>query len=1018
MRPIRAPTVHQRGTPQMRYRPLEEIAGRIERKRVPFSDLMPWRIRRILLVSSLYDSFTFQEDGNLGEMLFTEYQELNLSSAPTIIRVSTAEEALEQIEDADPDLIITMPRVGETDVFEFGRRMRRIAPDLPVVLLAYDTRELALLKAREDSDAVDRIFVWLGDARVFLAIIKWAEDLMNFKHDAELAGVKAIILIENSVRFYSAYLPMLYSEVMEQTQTLMSEGVNRMQQLMRMRARPKILLATTFEEGRELYRSARDHLVGIIVDAHFPKSGKSLPTAGLEFAKMVKADDPNIPILIQSTDPEIAREAEAIGGVFCHKTSPTLLHDVRRYMREHLGFGDFIFKMPDGTEVMRASDLRGLIEGLEMVPEDSLVFHATRNDFSTWLMARTEFDLAKALRPRTTDEFASPGELREYLLGVIRGYRSESRAGLVEEFSSATFEPETSFTKIGTGSLGGKGRGLAFVNSLLNAYEIEDRIPRVHIVVPPTAVVATGVFDAFMEGSGLTKLALEESDDVKIRAAFLAARLPKETRAELRAFLERVRYPIAVRSSSLFEDSSFQPFAGIYRTYMLPNLHPDLDVRLEELCRAIRLVYASTYSADSKSYIESTTNRLEEEKMAVVVQQIAGRRYGDYIYPNAAGVARSYDFYPMKDADPEDGVASVALGLGRTVAEGGRIVRFSPAHPNRLYQFVSTADFLKNSQKYFYALDLRQPAPVRAPTDPEDGNLALLGIEVAEEHGTLAPVGSVYVPEKDRVYEGIGRSGVPLVTMAGFLSGDSFPLPETLRFLLEVGKAGFTCHVEMEFAVNLDPGGDGRHEFAFLQIRPLVFGAVAEDVDLDGIDPRGAIVVTGSALGHGRIEGIRDVVYVRLDTFDRGRTVQVAGEIGSLNRKLKKERRPYLLIGPGRWGSADQWLGIPVKWAQISNARCIVEAPLQDIRVDPSQGTHFFQNITSFGIGYFTLPPDDPSMLLDQKWLDAQPAAHETTFVRHLRFDTPLEIVVDSKTGVGVILKPGVSIAEAIAREE
>ncbi|MFH1688706.1 MAG: PEP/pyruvate-binding domain-containing protein [Candidatus Eisenbacteria bacterium] len=994
----------------MRYRALEEIAGKIERKHIPFSDLMPWRVRRILLVSSLYDSFTFQEDGNLGEMLFSEYQELNLSSVPTITRVSTAEEAVRELADTKPDLVITMPRVGEMDVFEFGRQCREMAPELPVVLLAYDTRELAILKERLERKAIDRFFVWLGDARVFLAIIKWAEDLMNAGHDAEIAGVKQILLIEDSIRFYSAYLPMLYGEIMLQTQTLMAEGVNRMQQLMRMRARPKVLLAGSYEEAEQLFRASGEHLLGVISDARFPRAGKSDSSAGLEFARMVKQQDAGTPVLIQSTDEGIAKKAEELGAAFCRKTSPRLLHDVRGFIRKHLGFGDFVFRDEGGAEVARADDLRSLVDALKTVPEESLLFHANRNDFSTWLMARTESDLAKALKPRKTDEFTSPSAMRDYLLSAVRTYRSRSRAGLVEEFSSATFEPETTFSRIGSGSLGGKGRGLAFVNSLLNAYEIEDRIDGVHIHVPSSAVVATGVFDQFMDESGLTSFALDEEDDGKIREAFLAAEFPGETRDELSSFLSRVEYPLAVRSSSLFEDSSFQPFAGVYQTYMIPNSNADLDVRLNELCRAIRLVYASTYSADSKAYIESTPSRLEEERMGVIIQQMAGRRHGDYVYPNLAGVARSYDFYPVKGMKAEDGISSVALGLGRMVVEGGRVVRFSPAHPNKLFQFSSTKDYLNNAQREFYALDMTCDAPVWSATDRVDANLALLGLDVAEEHGTLDRVASVYSAENDRIYEGTGRPGPRLVTMAGVLDGYSFPLAETLRLLLEVGKAGFTSQTEMEFAVNFADRPGEPHEFAFLQIRPMVFGGGFEDVDLGGIEPRGAVVLSDGALGHGHIDDIRDIVYVRQDTFDRSRSVDIAAEIGTLNDRLTKAGRPYLLIGPGRWGSADPWLGIPVRWTQISRARCIVETELPDIKVEPSQGTHFFQNITSFGVGYFTVSGSGPGAFIDTAWLDAQPAESETAHVRHLSFDDPLEAAANSRTGHGVVLKPGVRL--------
>ncbi len=983
------------------FRRLEEVVSRAEQRRVPFSALMPWRVRSILLVSSLYDSFTFEEDGNLSEMLFSEYLELNLRYAPVIERVSTAQEAIATIRRHRPDLIITMPRVGEMDVAEFGREIESIAPDVPLVLLAYDTRELALLKAREDLPTVERFFVWQGDVRLFLAIIKWAEDRMNAAHDAETAGVKSILLVEDSVRFYSAYLPLLYTEIVEQTQGLMAEGVNRMQKLLRMRARPKILLATSYEEGREVLKQYRDHVLGVIVDARFPKGGRVDSAAGADFVRLVQGQDPGIPVLMQSTEGAQEATAQSLGVTFINKTSPLLLHKVRDFLRAHLGFGEFVFRRPDGAVIATAQDLRELVEQLKTVPDEALLHHASRNDFSTWLMARTEFDLAKALRPVKATAFPTARDLRKFLMAALNVYRGRSRAGLVAEFSSETFEPESGFTRIGPGSLGGKGRGLAFVHSLLNAYEIERAIRGVRIFVPPTAVLATGIFDRFMERSGLTPMVLGPASDEEIRRAFLEAELPQGAIGALRAFLNRVDYPLAVRSSSLLEDSSHQPFAGIYQTYMLPNNDPDPDVRLEELCRAIRLVYASTYYADSKSYIESTPNRLEEEKMAVVIQQVVGRRHGEQVYPDIAGVTRSYDYYPMPQMVSEDGVASVALGLGRTVVEGERCLRFNPAHPQKLYQFSSTRDYLANSQRAFYALDLSGTAEASV-----EGHLVQLDLDRARTDGTLSAVGSVYSPENDTVYEGIHRPGTALVSMAGVLNGTYFPLPETLNFLMEVGKAGLSCHVEIEFAVNLHLPKEGPHELAFLQIRPLVFGSEGQALDLGVIDRERAICLSSSALGHGRIESIRDIVYVRQETFDRGKSTQIASEVGALNGKLRNERRPYLLIGPGRWGSADPWLGIPVTWAQISGARCIVECGLDDIQVTPSQGTHFFQNITSFGIGYFTVAAGDRSAYLDHDWLDAQDAADVTESVRHLRFARDLEVVVDGRTRAGAILRP------------
>lgn len=988
------------------YGDLGEITGRLEKKRVSFASLMPNRVRTILLVSSLYDAFTFQEDGNLTEMLFSEYLELNLSYAPVLTRVSTGREAIESVHRETPDLVISMLRVGEMDVLEFGRAIKDIA-GIPLVLLAYDTRELVLLEEREDISCVDGVFVWQGDVRIFLAIIKHIEDQLNAWHDAEAAGVKSIILVEDSIRFYSAYLPLLYTEIMEQTQDLMAEGANRMQRLMRMRARSKILLASNYETGVDLYDKYRRHVLGIIVDAHFPRGGESDPQAGAAFIKKVRESDEDVPILMQSTRLENKEVAASLGTAFLHKSSPKLLHEVRDFLRSQLGFGDFVFRRPDGSIEARAQDLREMVETVRDVSDESLLYHASRNDFSMWLMARTEFDLAKALRPRKAAEFPSAAHLRAYLLAALEAYRDQSRAGLVEDFSGERFDPESGFSKIGPGSLGGKGRGLAFINSLLNSYDIENQIEGVTIFVPPTAVVATGVFDQFMEESGLTSFVLEDREDEEIRKSFLAVRLPAEAEAALRDFLKRAKYPLAVRSSSLLEDSSYQPFAGIFDTYMLPNNHEDPEVRFDELSRAIRLIYASTYYKDSKAYIDATPNRLEEEKMAVLIQQVVGRRHGDYVYPDIAGVARSYDYYPIKGAKPEGGVASVALGLGRTVVDGGRCVRFSPEEPRRLYQFSSTEDYLEYAQREFLALDLGRPASSGQEGKPPDSNLIQLGLETAMEHDTLGPVGSVYSPDNDAVYDGVYREGVKLVTMAGVLSGDHFPLPETLAFLMDVGKAGFSCHVEIEFAANLRPRGEGPSDFAFLQIRPLVFGAEAEKLSLGDVELEDTICLSEAALGHGRFRGIRDLVYVRFDTFDRSDTVKIAGEVGALNAQLRKEGRPYLLIGPGRWGSADPWLGIPVTWADISGVQCIVEADMKDIKVAPSQGTHFFQNITSFGLGYFTIHAREGKGSLDLAWLDQQSAESETEHLRHLRFGDPLEIVVDSREGRGVVWKPG-----------
>lgn len=989
----------------MRDDVLDALLGPPDTSEVPFESLMPRRVNNLLLVTSLYDCYTFIEDGRLSEMLLNEYLELNLRFTPFIQRVSTADEALRRIKEEDYDLVISMPRVGEMNVRDFGKAVQEIEPGLPVVLLASNVRELNLLQPLNNLPGIHKVFVWLGDVRLFLAIIKCVEDRLNAWHDARAVGVKAILVVEDNVQFYSSYLPMLYTEIMKQTQSSMSDGVNRMQRIMRKRARAKVLLANSYEEGLELYDRYRDDLLGIILDASFPKNGKLDRRAGARFAAHVKEQTPKIPIVIQSGS-DNADLASNLGVEFINKHSKSLLQDLRVFMQNRLGFGDFILRHPDGTIVSKANDLRSLEWAIQAAPDDALLFHADRNDISTWLMARTEFELADAIRPITSHD-RSAQELRETLLSSLHAYRTRSAAGVVAEFSPALFEENSRFVRIGAGSLGGKGRGLAFMNSLLTTYQLEDRIPGVKIFIPRTAVLATGVFDQFMESSGLLKYALNETDDDKITHAFLMAELPREVVESLWTFLEWVRYPLAVRSSSLLEDASYQPFAGIYETYMIPNDSQDPEQRLRELCDAIRMVYASTYHSDAKAYIESTPNRLEEEKMAVVIQQVVGRKHGDYVYPNFAGVARSLNFYPMPGMKPEDGLASVALGLGKTVVDGGRCVRFCPGHPRKPMQSFSPEEYLENAQQEFKALRLSRTQRNEHDALPQL-ELVSLDLDTAAEHGTLAPVGSVFCPENEVIYDSIHRPGIRLITMAGVLKGKAFPLAEVLKFMLKVGSSASSCPVEMEFAVNLSEDNEQPHEFGFLQIRPMVLGTDAQDILLEQIDTKDALLVVHKALGNGFMRDIKDLVYVRRQNFERNHTPHIAIEVGQMNALLKEAKRPYALVGPGRWGSSDPWLGIPVKWSQISSVRCIVETDMEDIRVDPSQGSHFFQNIMSFGIGYLTVDTHGKIDHLNFDWLDAQPAERETEHLRLIAFEEPLEIVLNGRRNFGAILKPGV----------
>jgi DNA-binding NarL/FixJ family response regulator len=969
-----------------------------------FRDLLSFRVREVLLVSSLYDSYILQEDGQLAESLDAEYHQLNLSYAPRITQVSTAAAALEILGVRPFDLVITMTRLGGMDVIRFGREVKARHPALPIVLLADNPPEANRVKAQNHPPCLDQAFVWRGNVSLFLAIIKFIEDRYNVERDTRLAGVRTIILIENSVRFYSSYLPMLYTELTKQTHALMADGVNSRQRLRRMKARAKILLAETFEEAWGLYREYQSSILGIISDARFPREGRSDPEAGLEFVSRIKAVDPDMPVLIQSSDETLAGRAQTLGAAFLYKHSPRLLDELHRFMQTSLGFGDFVFTLPDGLEVARVRDLAGMPQALREVPEESLRYHATRNHFSNWCMARTEFTLADRLRPVKITEFATTEELRFYLIDAFSRLWTDTRRGIVAEFSRGNFDETSGFARIGAGSMGGKGRGLGFINSLIWQLGEGDGLKAGRVFVPPAAVIGTEIFDAFLQINDLAALALSEATDDEIARAFLAASFPNAVMDDLRAFAARIRYPVAVRSSSLLEDSYDQPFAGIYRTYMLANNHPDPEIRLAELCSAIKLVYASTYFRNAKEYLRNTPHRSEEEKMAVVLQQLVGRSHGQYFYPDFAGVARSYNYYPVLDHVAEDGIAVVAFGFGRTVVEGGKAIRFSPGSPRSLPQFSSTTDILRNAQREFFALDLSR-GPNIFHTDQDEG-LVPLDLDVAEEHGTLGPVASVYSRDNDAVYDGVSRPGVRLVTFAPILKSGTYPLPEILSRLLALGEEAMSSPVEIEFAVNLH-GSQGRPEFGVVQIRPMVVEVGTENLDeaLRTIPAEDILCSSEQALGHGRIQDIADVVYVRPEAFDRAFTQAIAAEVGEINRRLQEEDRPYLLIGPGRWGTSDRWLGIPVEWRQIAGARAIIETDLDELPVTPSEGTHFFQNLTSFGIGYFTVHRRASGGWVDYAWLTEQPSLCETRFLRHLRLVAPLDLRIDGRTRRGVVLK-------------
>ena len=982
--------------------PILDVEERFE----GFENLMPFRVQNILLVSSLYDSFILREDGRLNELLIDESLELNLRQIPGITHVSSSDEALD-LAKANPqfNLIVTNLTVGDTNAADLARAVRRAGLDIPVVVLGYDYREIKNFISRNLQTDIERIFLWQGNARILISIVKYIEDKRNVQHDTRAMDVPVILVVEDDIRYYSLFLPVIYTELISQSRRLLSEGINVAHKLVRMRARPKILLSSFYEDAECEARKYRDHLLAVVSDIEFPRGGKLTEEAGFELARTVCELVPDVPIVLQSSHTEFTERAHQEGFSFLHKHSPTLLGDLRDILTDQVGFGDFVFRLPDKTEVARATDMNALETQLATVPAESVAYHAGRNHFSHWLMARTEFALAQKLRPRKVSDFRNTEHLRRDLIESIAEYRREQSQVLIGEFNPATFEPSLAFfLQIGGGSLGGKARGLAFIRHLLHQRRIGRRYPGIRIGVPATLVLTTEVFDNFLRDNDLLELALNGSDDDGIMRGFLDGTFPIALIDKLLGFLEGVRYPLAVRSSSLLEDSQYQPFSGVYETFMLANQNPDIQIRLEQLLEAIKLVYASTFSQHAKAYVRATPYRLEEEKMAVLVQQIVGSQHGNRFYPDFSGVIRSRNFYPHPPMRVEDGVAAVALGLGREVVGGGRCLTFSPRYPQNLVQFSSVDDILANSQTEFWALELEHPARDGDPA--ADLREVPFRLDVAEADGTLRMLGSTYSVDNNAIYDGLSRRGPRIVSFAAILKHGLFPLPGILDQLMRIGEDALGRPVEIEFAVRLPLLPDEPADFGFLQLRPLVMSREGEDVDLGQVGPERLICQSSQVLGHGRVRDLRDIVMVDFHRFERTCSIEVAQSVAHFNAELNENGTPYLLIGVGRWGSTDSWLGIPVAWDQISGARVIVESGFRDFRVVPSQGSHFFQNLTAFQVGYFTVNPDAGDGFIDWQWLASQPAIEEHGCVRHLRFASPVVVLMNGKTSEGMICKP------------
>ncbi len=972
-----------------------------------YGRLMQKRINRILLICSSYDAYILEEDGRLDLRINQEYRDLNLTHTPSFIRVSTTAEALEVLAvEKDIDLVMSMYNVGEPDVFTFARQVKDMRPGLLVVLLTHFTRNISRRIWGEDTSGLDYIFCWHGNPDLIIAIVKLIEDRMNADQDILDVGVRCILLVEDSIRYYSSYLPAIYRIVMKQSNEFVREAMGEQQQMLRKRARPKILLATNYEDAVALYEKYKNNLLGIISDVGFVMHKGDNPDderldAGIELCRFVKGDNPLMPFLMQSSQASVRETARKLGVGFLEKYSDTLLQELGEHMTAEFLFGDFIFRDPEsGLEVGRARDLKEMQEGIATIPDAVLLNHLDNNHIAKWLYARGIFALAHVFEQTPAEQFLNLQNMRAFLIESIGNYRILLSQGVVTPFSEATYSDSVWMSRIGEGSLGGKGRGLAFMNNMLLKHNFYDRYPGVRMMLPRTLVVATDCFDEFMEINGLHYLASEELSDEEILSEFVSSHLPESLLSKLRVFIRYASGPLAVRSSSKLEDSHYQPFAGIYSTYMIPQAENE-DRTLRLLGKAIKSVYASVFLASARQYITASGNMLSEEKMAVVIQEVCGSEEEGLFFPTISGVARSLNFYPLGNERPEDGMAEIAVGLGKLVVDGGRVLRFSPKHPRHTLQLSVTELALRETQREMYVLDLR-PEKFKTSLD-EAVNLQKIDINAAANFRNIAHVASTWDMNNQMITDNVMEKGRRIITFARILKYDSFPLAAILSDLLEMSTREMRGPVEIEFAVNLDvPSGSAR-VFNFLQIRPIVDNENRTSLDWSNVSTDGALLWAQSAVGVGAVEGVSDIVYVKPEAFDNMKTIEMAGEIEAVNRKLKESKRGYVLIGPGRWGSSDPFLGIPVKWGDISEAAVIVEAGQANFRVDPSQGTHFFQNLISFGVGYLTINPFMEDGGLDLKALDAAETVSESRYVRHVRFPEPLYIFVDGRNNKAII---------------
>jgi CheY-like chemotaxis protein len=969
-----------------------------------FHQLMQKRVRDILLVSTFYDAFIFEQDGRLSEQIFGEYRQLNLSTAPRITSVPTGADALEKIKQQKFDLVITMMRIGEIGPFQLARAIKEKHPNLPVLLLLNVASDYVIWENHpEDKRYIDDVFLWNGDTKLFLAMVKNVEDKMNVEFDTKHGLVRVILLVEDSVHYYSMFLPSLYSVIMKQTQKLIEEEVSDINKRLRMRIRPKVILAHDYEEAMQAYEKYKDYLLCLISDVRYKVQGEVDAHAGIKLIEKIKKSSGDLPMILQSSEDENQAVADGLGVNFLNKNSKHLFADLRTFMVFNLGFGNFVFRNIHGEVIDEAANIAEFEDKILRVPEESLVFHSQFNHFSNWLIAHGEVQIAKRIRPMKIEDFASKDELRQFLYHTFRTVRIDKNRGKIINFDAVSLTEMNQIIRLTEGSLGGKGRGLAFLNALLCTMEFEKKFGEISISLPSTAIIGTNEFDRFVESNDIVEQIQGKSDE-EIDAIFIKGKLSEQLVQRLEIFLDGVHYPIAVRSSSLLEDSQAQPLAGVYRTFMLPNDHVDKLHRLRQLMDAIKLVFSSVYLSDARNFLEALNYKAEEEKMAVIIQEVVGSLKGErYYYPHVSGVAQSYNFYPTSHMLHTDGIANIALGLGKSVVEGKLNFRFCPRYPQT--EMLPQQELVRSAQKEFYVLDLQMND--FDLTKGEEITLVKLNIRDAEKQGVLKYLASVWDYESYRLTDNLDEKGLKVLTFSGILKYNYFPLAQIVQELLAIGEVALGIPVEIEFAVNLEYDLRYNHKptFYILQIRPLSVNTDAYRINTDELDKSQLLMYTEHGMGNGVISDLNDVVYLDPNRFDKTRTMEMQAEIERFNEKMARQGRRYILIGPGRWGSRDRFLGIPVRWPQINRAKVILETGLRDFIVEASQGTHFFHNLVAMNVGYFTIPFVSSTDFVDLDWLLSRPVVERGDYFVHLQFDHPLTVRMDGKTGVAVIHK-------------